>query len=513
MIERARSHRTRPAITIDAAISDPALLGAALTPLETWQTWRTVLKATFGVELNDDEMRTFAAVAGSRAPPTQRVRELWAICGRRSGKSKIAALLGCHFALFTSPRLSPGEIGCVAVIAASREQAGVVFSYLKGYLAASPVLQREVVGQTASEITLRSGIVLSVHSNSFRTVRGRTLLCAILDEVAFFRDETSATPDVEVYRALLPSLATCNGMLIGISTPYRKLGLLHQKYRDHFGVDGDEILCVSGGTTVFNPTLSEQTIATQRAADPTSAASEWDAEFRSDISTFLDDELIDAAVQHDRPLELPPRAYPAFYRAATDSAGGVGRDAYTLAIAHKEGEKYVIDVVRGTRPGQKFDPQQVTREYAALLKEYRIGAVVGDAYAAQWVAGAWLDCGVSYTTSDIPKSQIYLETLPLWTRGLVGLPNHPKLLKELRLLERVTHRGGKDSVDHCRGQHDDWANSVCLVLRTLSNYLGFSLERMLDDNDDVTTQRQTSDADQWQRFRMGLYLRANGVLP
>jgi hypothetical protein len=35
------------------------------------------------------------------------------------------------------------------------------------------------------------------------------------------------------------------------------------------------------------------------------------------------------------------------------------------------------------------------------------------------------------------------------------------LLRELRLLERRTHRSGKDSVDHGRSGHDDLANVVC----------------------------------------------------
>jgi hypothetical protein len=284
---------------------------------------------------------------------------------------------------------------------------------------------------------------------------------------------------------------------------------LHQKFRDHFGVDGDEVLVVKGGTKLFNPTLPDDIIETQRHDDPTSASSEWDAEFRSDISTFLDDELIDAAIEHSRPLELPPRPHPAFYRAFCDAAGGTGRDAYTLAIAHKEADRYVLDVVRGTRG--KFDPQQVTADYAALLAEYRVGSVTGDNYAAQWTAGAWSDCGISYVRSDIPKSQIYLETLPLFTRGVVKLPDHARLLKELRLLERQTHRGGKDSVDHPRGHHDDYANAVCGVFRTLSNYLGFDIDRMLDDGDENAKTRQASEADQWHQFRMHQYLRANGL--
>jgi hypothetical protein len=337
------------------------------------------------------------------------------------------------------------------------------------------------------------------------------LVACVFDEIAYWRDETSAIPDVETYRAVLPSLATTNGILIGISSPYRKLGLLHQKYRDNFGIDSDDVLVVQGPTKLFNPTISDEVIAAQSQDDPTSASSEWDAQFRSDISTFLDDELIDAAIERGRPLELPPRPFPAFYRAFTDSAGGTGRDAYTVSVAHMEAEQYVVDLVRGTRPGQKFDPVSVTNDYAKLLKEYRISSVTGDNYAAQWVQGAWRDTGIVYVQSDISKSQIYLETLPLFTRGLVRLPDHARLLKELRLLERQTHRGGKDSVDHPRGQHDDYGNAVCGVLRTLSNYLGFDLDKMLDDGDENTRARQASDADQWHQFRLHQYLRANGV--
>jgi hypothetical protein len=87
-------------------------------------------------------------------------------------------------------------------------------------------------------------------------VRGRTLLAAIFDEVALRRDEVSATPDIEVYRAVLPALMTTKGMLIGISTPYRKIGLLHQKRRDHYSIVGDDVLVVQGPSTAFNPQLN-----------------------------------------------------------------------------------------------------------------------------------------------------------------------------------------------------------------------------------------------------------------
>ena len=45
---------------------------------------------------------------------------------------------------------------------------------------------------------------------------------------------------------------------------------------------------------------------------------------------------------------------------------------------------------------------------------------------------------------------------------------------ELRLLERHTHRSGRDTVDHGRIGSDDFANSCCGVLRNLSNYWNMS---------------------------------------
>ena len=51
---------------------------------------------------------------------------------------------------------------------------------------------------------------------------------------------------------------------------------------------------------------------------------------------------------------------------------------------------------------------------------------------------------------------------------LGALPDQPRLLRELRLLERQTHRSGKDSVDHGRNGYDDHANAACGVLNLVA---------------------------------------------
>jgi hypothetical protein len=447
---------TMTPLPIDKVLRDQALLGTALGDLSTWKTWVVALRAAFALPLDDGERAIFASIAGGRGVPERRVRELWCVCGRRSGKSRMAAALSVYFACFVEHKLVPGEVGMVLTIANTVDQARVVLTYVKGFLESSPILRGEVESINAQEVTLKNGIVIACHSNSFRSVRGRTLIAAVFDETSFWKDDASATPDIETYRAVRPSFLTSKGMLIGISTPYRKAGLLYTKHRDHFGIDGD-ILCVQGASRTFNPSLDEAEIEAERALDPEMARGELDAEFRSDLSSLLG-ELIDAAVDHARPLELPPRPGVRYFAYADPSGGGA--DAYTFAICHvEEAALLIVDLVRGA--SGKIDPVAVTGEFAFLAKQYGVATVTGDRYGAGWVVGAWSACGIRYEHSELAKSDIYLEVLASFARGLVRLPDHAKLLRELRLLERQTHRSGKDTVDHPRNGHDDYANAVC----------------------------------------------------
>ena len=100
---------------------------------------------------------------------------------------------------------------------------------------------------------LRGDIVISVTTNSFRTQgadvagghRGRSF---VLEGI-----ESSAQPDVETYRAVLPSLVASGGLFVGISTGYRRAGLLFEKHRDHFGRDDDDVLCDQRGDRGVQP--------------------------------------------------------------------------------------------------------------------------------------------------------------------------------------------------------------------------------------------------------------------
>jgi hypothetical protein len=101
---------------------------------------------------------------------------------------------------------------------------------------------------------------------------------------------------------------------------------------------------------------------------------------------------------------------------------------------------------------------------AALLDSYGLHEVHGDQYAGEWVSSAFRRHAINYKPSELSRSEIYLETLPLFSQSKIELLDLPLLRTQLLLLERRTRAGGRDSVDHPRGSHDDLANSACGAL-------------------------------------------------
>lgn len=456
-------------LTIDKAIADPQLLGAAMGELQSWQTWRALLKAAFGIKLTREDARAFASVAGDRAAPEHRVRELWCIIGRRSGKSRMAALVASYIAAFIdhSAKLAPGEVGTVLILAASKSQANVVYGYVRAFFEVSPLMAQLVEEITADEIRLRGNIVVAVHTNNYRTVRGRTLLACIFDEVGFWRDETTSLPDVETYRAILPALATTDGMLVGISSPYAQRGLLFTKYRDCYARDNADVLVVQAGTETFNPTINSKTIEQAYVDDPESASAEYGGQFRGDLSTYVDRAVLDACVENTVRERAFQREFT--YVAHVDPSGGQN-DSMAVAIAHREGDRSVLDVIAEWKA--PFSPPDVVQEAVELLKRYRISAITGDAYASNWVRDSFRPYGITYRHSDQNRNELYLSLLPLLTGRMVCLLDHPRLVGQLSQLERRTGRIGRDSIDHMRGAHDDLAVAAAGALCRANKQVG-----------------------------------------
>jgi hypothetical protein len=448
-------------VNIVDAMNDTALFGPWFRG-GSWDGWRAILKAAFALPMTPEEITFFRTVA-EREPPKSRVKACWIAAGRRAGKDSVASLIMSHAAsLFDQGhRLRPGERALCLALACDRDQAKIVLNYSRSYFEEIDMLRGMVTRSTANGFELDNGVDVAVGTNSFRAVRGRPLLCVVLDEVAFFRDENSASPDEEVYRAILPGMATLpDAIVIAISSPYRRSGLLYRKFKEHFGKDGDELV-IRAPSLLLNPLLDPSIVERALADDFEAAQSEWLGLFRSDLSNFVSLELIEDAVDAGV-LVRPPR--PGIrYVGFADAASGVGKDSYAIGVAHLEGNLTVLDMLHEIRP--KFDPQVATAECAALFKSYGIHTVTGDKYAAGFVIEAFKSNGITYRYSEKDRSQLYLEALPLFASGRARLVDNKRLVTQFATLERRTSAGGRDQINHGAGDaHDDACNAAAGAL-------------------------------------------------
>jgi hypothetical protein len=459
----------KPLISLRQALTDPRLLAPVMGG-PTRAPMRALLLASQGEELTDSELEHFSALTGREAPPNDRVEEMHVIAGRRAGKSSGVAGLAVYLSALCdySDRLSPGERGVILLVAENQRQARVLLGYIAGAFEASPALRRLVTNRTATTLSLSNGVDVEVRSADFRALRGLTLICAIADEISFWRSEDSTNPDFEIVDAIRPGLATTRGQLFTIGSPYAKRGVAYQTFVKHYGAAGDPRLIVAkGATRQFNETVPQEIIDRAIERDPQSAASEWLGEFRNDIDAFVNADIVAAAVfpgRHEL-MPLDDISYAAF----CDAAGGSGTDSFTLCIAHRsEDDVGVVDCIREYRP--PFSPANVVKEIAMILESYQIDTINGDRYAGSWPAERFNECGIRYEPSERSKSQIYVDALPLLNSGKVELLDNRKLVSQLCSLERRVGRGtGRDSIDHPVGGHDDIANAVCGALVLVAN--------------------------------------------
>ena len=438
----------------------------------SWDRWRAILKAAHALPMSPAERQLFEEVA-ERKPPTKRVRELWVIGGRRGGKDSIASLIIADAAMrfqgkrrqiagIPLPAMRKGERATAFCIGPDRDTARVVLGYVKGYFDDVPELAAMITRESRDGFELANNVDVVIAASDYRGVRGRAVLSAVLDETAMMRDEFSSKPDTELYAALKPGMLTLKdqAMLVAISTPMTKSGLLWEKFSKHYGQDDDDVLVVKATSLQLNPLLDDATIEADIASDPVKYRSEYLCEWREGLTNFIGAEIIDAAILRGKQVLAPRRDQP--YVAFTDLSGGV-RDSHTLAIAFKEDDGTVV--LACAREIVSSNTESVVSEFSALLQSYGVSVVYGDRYGQHWTIDAFARYGIELKHSPYDRSQLYLNLIPALSAGQVKLLDLPRLRSQFLALERrILRSSGKEIIDHPSSGADDLANSAAGAL-------------------------------------------------
>ncbi|MDE2106702.1 MAG: hypothetical protein KGL39_56325 [Patescibacteria group bacterium] len=428
--------------------------------------------AWLGVRLTEGQSDVVSACYDSAA----RKRVVVAVCGARGGKSYVLiALRLLHGAIVRDlQRLAPGERGVGLVVAPDLRLAKQVIGYVRGAIQTKAELQALVTQDSEFSITLRrpDGKIVSIEAlpatRGGGAVRGRSLIDAALDECAFFRDEGYAVNDVEIYKAVAPRVLP-GGQIILASTPWGEAGLLYDMWKQG---ETEHIHVVHAPTLQLNPSKAED-VSMERQRDPENARREFDAQFMTSGSgQYFDGNAIrQATVEYELPHARNPR-----YRYAVGVDLGFKSDSSACVVAEFDGDHYRIAYAGELRPseGQPLVPSEVIATFAQVAKSYGAQHIITDGHYREAVAEHLRTHGLAII--DAPagatgKLETYARTRAVLHQGRLVLPNHPRLLSQLRAVTSRPTAGGGVSILSPRkpgGGHGDLVSSLVLAVHHLA---------------------------------------------
>lgn len=393
---------------------------------------------------------------------------------RRVGKSLIMAAKALWFA-FTHPKTS------TLIVAATQRQSMLMFDKLLDFIESREFLKESVLRKTRTLIKFTNGsrIVALPCGRSGKTLRGESADLVIIDEAAF-------VPEEVILSVMMPMLATTDGTLILISTPYD---------REHFFYRAFHMPLFSKYKfkTSDNPLVKKQYLDHQlEMLGERRFKQEYLAEFVDDESTFFPMKLLRPCVHVcedfsnctfcacNSGMMKPTGALYGGY----DPGGMV--DLAALAVVQK-----VLLNEASSSEAQAFKPVfrvMMTRTFAAS-KNSKGGEEVYTKFTVEIAdihkESPFRNLLVDSTGIGSPilshcrelglpaeginlhrrsQEEIFSNLKILLERKLIELPDSMELLSSLNCITASRDRIGGFVFSHANGTHDDLAFALALAV-------------------------------------------------
>lgn len=361
-------------------------------------------------------------------------------CGRQVGKTEICAGDGLHDAT-----VHDGHE--VLIVAPTQRQSSNLFRRVKTMMSESPVEDWGVTRKTQTIIEFSNGsrIICLPAGTDGSTIRGYTADYIIVDEAAFVPDEVFSS-------VLNPMLATTDGTMVLASTPFGTAGFFH----DAFVSDRWATFEVE---TAESPLVGEDFIEQQRdELTETEFRQEILGEFVESAGVYLPSAIVKPCVVSD-------------ITRTTDTDAYLGVD-----VARKGGDRTVYTGI--DQSGNVFlleaedtsTVSGVVGRIKALDEQHGFSGILIDENA---VGGGVVDFSneapgvgrktIPVTFSTKTKQAMYRGLKNAFESGTLQIPNHRRLIHELKSLEFDFTQHGKLKVSHPPGGHDDFPDSLALA--------------------------------------------------
>lgn len=274
------------------------------------------------------------------APAARRV--LCMVKGARCGGSYIFGALYSLWRMLVADlaTLAPGEQATALVVAPDTRLARQCLRFALGAVDEQPELERLVKSRTEDSFALERADGRTVAFEVLPATRGgsalrsRSLLSAVLSEVAFFRDAGAVVNDVDCFRAVAPRILP-GGMIVLESTPWLEQGLLHDEFVKNFGEPRTAIAALAPTLLVLPTERNLEAVAAERERDPDNALREFDAQFITGGAGLLfGPELVGPAIERDL---LVSKSLEAGSHATIGGDIGLVNDASAFVAIHRRG--------------------------------------------------------------------------------------------------------------------------------------------------------------------------------
>lgn len=403
------------------------------------------------------------------------------VCGGRAGKTYLLVALRLVWGMLVRD-LSPlaiGEEAFATYVAPRDDLRAQILNYALGAVRSKPelrALMRLPKGTKATDTPSEFGIYRpdfdrvvtfrgSVASRGGTGVRGVWHTDLALDEAAFFRDASYKVNDEEIFKAGRPRVLA-GGQLLVHSTPFARIGLLWDLYRENYGHPVTALVAQSATTVLNDDPYIADIVAQERIRDPDNAKHEYDAEFvEAGTLVFFDATSLESA-ETDESFTLEPGDFVA--------AGGDlafrGDSSALVGVALRGETLHVFDGFELRPQDGPLSMEKTFADFVGKLTAWGCGSVMVDFH--------YIDALIEYLTKHklnvLPApstpADSYVRARQLFRARRVkihGVEFRRRLMQQLREVQGRPIAGGGMQIYHPRwakGGHGDIAEALVLAL-------------------------------------------------
>lgn len=415
-----------------------------------------------------------------------KVNKINLICGRRSGKTLLSAIISIYCAISTNwkPFLQKTPFATVLIMSHSREFSDEVLEVIKTLIEASPILSRLInqdAKQTASAMNLivpwvvkgiieYSRVQIKVGAASSKTTRGIAACAILCDEIAYWNlDESMKETDVKIMKAVRPAMKQFGSlaMLIKLSSPGIKSGVLYNEYQMHrAGTLPASYEVFKAPSWLMNTILPKEEFVEEWVLDQDGFDTEYRSNFADSLSNFMSPELIDMSIQRNVKFLTPLDSKEVKYFAAIDAAFKADRFTFTLvSVRENRVTQHVVMGWEGTRK-EPVKAHTVAQYIKNIIKNFPVDYVAADQFAFQPLKEIFDQYDVELrenTFTPTFKKKIYFNLKKLVHSQQLDLLDHEQQVKELKELIVEQSTTGTIRIGHPQGGHDDFADSLAVA--------------------------------------------------